>query len=69
MYNEEVTTTKKYNNWNVWRDGKKKNMFSILPMTTEQALKHFKADAVQGLEEEFVDHFGQHVNEVEGRVS
>jgi len=46
---EEVTTEKKYKNWNVWRDGKMKKIITV-PMTTGQALKHFKADAVEGCE-------------------
>ena len=68
MEKEEMTTVKKYTNWDVWCDGEKKNRFTIMPMTPEEALKHFKADAVQGLEEEFVDCFGLQVNEVEGKV-
>jgi hypothetical protein len=43
---EEVTIEKKYTNWNVWRDGKMKKIITV-PMTTGQALKYFKADAVE----------------------
>lgn len=66
---EETTTQKKYTNWNVWRDGVKKNLITLVPMTTEDALKHFEATAVQGLDEEYVDHFGQYVNRAEAKCS
>lgn len=66
---EETTTQKKYTNWNVWRDGVKKNLITLVPMTTEDALNHFKATAVQGLDEEYVDHFGQYVNRAEAKCS
>lgn len=66
---EEVTIEKKFKNWNVWRDGTKKNIITFVPMTPGQALKHFKADAVEGLEKEYIDHFGMQVNAIEGRVS
>ena len=66
---EEMTTQKKYTNWNVWCDGVKKNLITLVPMTTEDALKHFKATAVQGLDEEFVGHFGQYVNRAEAKCS
>ena len=69
MMNEEVTIERKYTNWNVWCKGKMKNVITFAPMTPEQARIHFKADAVQGLEEEYVDDFGQFVNSVEAKVS
>lgn len=53
----------------MWRDGTKKNIITFVPMTTGQALKHFKAGAVEGLEKEYIDHFGMQVNAIEGRVS
>ena len=43
----EVTLQKKYTNWNVYRNGVKKNLITLVPMTPEQAMKHFKADAVE----------------------
>ena len=64
----EVTLKKKYTNWNVYRNGVKKNLITLVPMTPEQAMKHFKADAVEGLEEDYIDHFGQYVNSVEAQV-
>ena len=68
MYKEEITIENKYTNWNVWKNGKKKNVITFVPMTTEQALNHFKADAVRGLDEEHMDEFGSYANEVEGKI-
>lgn len=57
MTQEEITTEKKFANWYVWQDGQKKNITTQIPMTPSQALKHFHADAVQGIEEEYTDKF------------
>lgn len=55
MTQEEITTEKKFANWYVWQDGQKKNITTQIPMTPSQALKHFHADAVQGVEGEYTD--------------
>jgi len=54
---EEVTIEKKFTSWDVWRDGTKKNIITSVPMTPGQALKFFKADAVEGLEKEDMEKY------------
>ena len=69
MEKEEVTTTQKFHNWNVWKDGKKTNRYSIKPLTPSQALDFFNAEQVVGIAEQYIDVFGLKVNEIEGKIS
>lgn len=52
MCKEETIYRQKFSEWNVWIHGRKKRRITHNCMTPGQALRYFKAYAVQGVSSE-----------------